>query len=97
MVVASNPDPRLLPAISPGRDPGAWAELAVASRGDDQDDEELQPIARSTKRCDKRDAKHASVPLRRVGAGEVRGEKFLYELKAGPAAAACGAPAAMSR
>jgi hypothetical protein len=28
---------------------------------------------------------HASVPLRRVHAGEVRWEKFLYELKAGPA------------
>jgi hypothetical protein len=32
-----------------------------------------------------RDAKHASVPLRRVRAGELRWEKFLYELKAGPA------------
>ena len=28
---------------------------------------------------------HAGVPLRRVRAGEVRCEKFLYELKAGPA------------
>jgi hypothetical protein len=28
---------------------------------------------------------HASVPLRRVRAGELRWEKFLYELKAGPA------------
>jgi hypothetical protein len=36
-------------------------------------------------RCDERDAKHAGVPLRRVRAGEVRCEKFLYELKAGPA------------
>jgi hypothetical protein len=36
-------------------------------------------------RCDKRDAKHAGVPLRRVRAGEVRCEEFLYELKAGPA------------
>jgi hypothetical protein len=32
-----------------------------------------------------RDAKHASVPLRRVRAGELRREEFLYELKAGPA------------
>jgi hypothetical protein len=32
-----------------------------------------------------RDAKHASVPLRRVRAGEVRCEEFLYELKSGPA------------
>jgi hypothetical protein len=32
-----------------------------------------------------RDAKHASVPLRRVRAGEPRWEKFLYTLKAGPA------------
>jgi hypothetical protein len=29
--------------------------------------------------------KHAGVPLRRVRAGEVRWEEFLYELKAGPA------------
>jgi hypothetical protein len=33
-------------------------------------------------RYDERGAKHASVPLRRVRAGEVRGEDFLYELKA---------------
>jgi hypothetical protein len=32
-----------------------------------------------------RDAKHASVPLRRVRAGELRWEKFLYELQAEPA------------
>jgi hypothetical protein len=30
-------------------------------------------------------AKHADVPLRRVRAGELRWEEFLYELKAGPA------------
>src|SRR5215213_9402260 len=36
-------------------------------------------------RYDERDAKHASVPLRRVRTGELRWEKFLYELKAGPA------------
>jgi hypothetical protein len=38
-------------------------------------------------RCDGGDAKHASVPPRRVRAGEVRWEKFLYELKAGQRAA----------
>jgi len=32
-----------------------------------------------------RDAKHAGVALRRVRAGEIRCEEFLYELKAGPA------------
>jgi hypothetical protein len=32
-----------------------------------------------------RDAKHGSFPRRRVRAGEIRGEDFLYELKAGPA------------
>jgi hypothetical protein len=32
-----------------------------------------------------RDVKHASVPLRRVHTGELRWEKFLYILKAGPA------------
>jgi hypothetical protein len=31
------------------------------------------------------EAKHASVPLRRVRTGERRREKFLHELKAGPA------------
>src|SRR5215218_5565310 len=36
-------------------------------------------------RYDERDAKHASVPLRRVRTGELRWETFLYELKAGPA------------
>src|SRR5215203_3657377 len=36
-------------------------------------------------RYDERDAKHATVPLRRVRTGEVRWEKFLYELKADPA------------
>ena len=36
-------------------------------------------------RCDERDAKHASVPLRRVRTGELRREEFLYTLKAGPA------------
>src|SRR5215208_6366638 len=36
-------------------------------------------------RYDERDAKHASVPLPRVRTGELRWEKFLYELKAGPA------------
>jgi hypothetical protein len=44
-----------------------------------------EPVANRPGRCDERDAKHASVPLRRVRAGELRWEKFLYELKAGPA------------
>jgi hypothetical protein len=35
-------------------------------------------------------AEHASVPFRRVRAGECRCEEFLYELKAGQRAAACG-------
>jgi len=39
-----------------------------------------------------RDAKHASVPHRRVPAGEAR-EELLYELKAGP----CGRPPAAAR
>jgi hypothetical protein len=34
-------------------------------------------------RYDERDAKHVSVPLRRVRTGELRCEEFLYELKAG--------------
>src|SRR5215207_3744834 len=42
-------------------------------------------VARPTSAATVRDAKHASVPLRRVRAGEVRREEFLYELKAGPA------------
>jgi hypothetical protein len=53
--------------------------------GDDhQGDEEPEPVANSTS-DDERDAKHAGVPRRRVRAGELRWEKFLYELKAGPA------------
>jgi hypothetical protein len=39
----------------------------------------------------------ATIPLRRVRAGEVRSEEFLYELKAGLRAAACdGRPRAGS-
>jgi hypothetical protein len=37
------------------------------------------------RQCDGAEAKHASVPLRRVRAGEVRVRTSLYELKAGPA------------
>jgi hypothetical protein len=46
-----------------------------------------------------RDEKHAGVPLRRVRAGEVRREEFLYELKAGPAGGLRppSGPAAMRR
>jgi hypothetical protein len=39
------------------------------------------------------DEQHASIPLGRVRAGELRWEKFLYELKAGPAAAGGRPPA----
>jgi hypothetical protein len=52
---------------------------------DDQDDEQPGAVAGSTSDATVRDAKHASVPLRRVRAGEVRWETFLYALKAGPA------------
>jgi hypothetical protein len=38
-------------------------------------------------RCDEWEAKHARVPLRRVRAGELRCEEFLYDLKAGQRAA----------
>jgi hypothetical protein len=55
----------------------------VGDGDDDQDDE--KPVASSTSDATERDAKHASVPLRRVRTGELRWEKFLYELKAGPA------------
>ena len=40
--------------------------------GDDQGDQELQPVARSTSRCDERDAKHAlrsAPPLTKKSAG----------------------------
>ena len=43
-----------------------------------------------------KEQQHAGDPLGRVGAGEARWEKFLYELKAGPAAAACGPSSAGS-
>ena len=66
---------------------GAGAEPAVGDGDDHQGDEEPDPVANSTS-DDERDAKHASVPLRRVRAGEARWEKFLYELKAGLRAAA---------
>jgi hypothetical protein len=53
----------------------------VGNGDDDQDNEEPQPLLR----CTVRDAKHACAPLRRVRAGEVRREEFLYTLKAAPA------------
>jgi hypothetical protein len=52
---------------------------------EDQDDAEHGSVANSTSDATMRNAKHASVPLRRVRAGELRREEFLYELKAGPA------------
>jgi hypothetical protein len=48
-------------------------------------------------RYDERDAKHASVPLRRVRTGELRWEKFLYELKAGPAGGRLRRPSSAGR
>jgi hypothetical protein len=58
----------------------------VGDGDNDQDDEKPGPVANSTSDATVRDAAtHASVPLRRVRAGELRWEKFLYELKAGPA------------
>ncbi len=64
----------------------SWAEPALARRDHDQDDAQLRPIAAqpAMRRCGTW-AKRAGVPLRRVRAGEVRREEFLYELKAGPA------------
>jgi hypothetical protein len=56
----------------------------VGDRDDDQDDDQLQPVASSTDVTVRDAAKHASVPLRRIRAGECRCEEFLYELKAGP-------------
>jgi len=67
----------------------------VGDSDHDQGDAQHEPVASSTSDATERDAKHASVPLRRVRAGELRREEFLYELKAGlagrpPAAAARG-------
>jgi hypothetical protein len=59
-------------------------EPAMGDGDHDQGDEEVQPVVDSTTRCDERDAKHASVPLRRVRAGELRWEELLYKLKADP-------------
>jgi hypothetical protein len=63
--------------------------LAVGGGDHDQDDEEPGPVARSTSEWGsgtRVNERHANVPLRRVRAGELRWEKLLYELKAGPAA-----------
>jgi hypothetical protein len=56
----------------------------------DQGDKEFQPVARSTSNAASgtRIEQHASVPLRRLRAGEVRCEEFLYELKPVPSALA---------
>ena len=68
-----------------GHGPRARAEPSMGDGNDDQGDEEPGPVASSTSDARGRDAKHAGVPLRRVRAGEVRWETFLYTLKAGPA------------
>ena len=61
---------------------------------DDQDDEEPGPLASSTSDptsgTQVQEEQHAGVPLRRIRAGELRWEEFLYELKAGLRAAASG-------
>jgi hypothetical protein len=58
-----------------------WATATTTRTTRSQDQEQLD------QRCDERDAKHASDPLRHVRTGEVRCEEFLYELKAGQRAA----------
>jgi hypothetical protein len=63
---------------------------AVGDGHDDQGDEELQPVARSTNRCGERDAKHVCVPLRRVRAGELRVRTFSTNSRPALRAAACG-------
>jgi hypothetical protein len=59
----------------------------VGNSNDDQGDEEPEPVASLTgdAMSGTRIEQHASVPLRRVRAGELRWEEFLYELKAGSA------------
>jgi hypothetical protein len=57
---------------------------------DDQGDAEPRAVARSTSDATSGTRVACSVPLRRVRAGEVRCENFLYELKAGLRAAAYG-------
>jgi hypothetical protein len=63
----------------------ALGAMLAAEKRRDSDHEEPESVAHSTRRATVRDAKDASVPLRRVRADEVRREEFLYELKAGPA------------
>jgi hypothetical protein len=79
-------DPRLLPAISPGRSREASPGLTRQRR--------RRPGRRASRtgsrldqRCDGAGRRRSmpSVPLRRVRAGEVRCEELLYTLKAGPA------------
>ena len=53
--------------------------------GDDQGDTEPRAVARSTSDATSGTRVACSIPLRRVRAGEVRCEDFLYEFKAGPA------------
>jgi hypothetical protein len=57
----------------------------VGDGDDDQGDAEPRAVARSTSDATSGTRVACSVPLRRVRAGEVRCEEFLYELKAGPA------------
>jgi hypothetical protein len=76
-----------------GHGPRAQTEPAPGNGNDDQGDAEPGPVASSTSDATRRHAKHASVPPRRVRAGELRWEKFRYELKAGPAGASGRPPA----
>jgi hypothetical protein len=52
----------------------------VGDDDDDQDDAQPDPVARLTNDATSgtRIEQHASVPLRRVRAGELRWEEFLY-------------------
>ena len=72
------------------------AELAVGDGDDDQGDEELRPVARSTIRCDQRDAKQALRFAPSFRAGEPR-EKSPYHFKAGPAGGRLRRPSSASR
>jgi hypothetical protein len=64
-----------------------FAGSLALGHGDDQGDAEPGPLGSSTSDATSgtraEEQQHAGVPLRRVRAGEVRCEDFLYELKAG--------------
>jgi hypothetical protein len=77
------------PGLPSRSSPRSWGRASAGDGDHDQDDEELQPVASSTSDATVRDAGEGGAACRRPAPSlpilRVSREKFLHELKAGPA------------